>query len=57
MCTQVCNTSTIPWNTAAIALFSPLSATVSAASLEAQDSNGLTSNLSASSEVLVANGM
>ncbi|CAL8468041.1 g7580 [Coccomyxa elongata] len=55
--TQVCNTSTIPWNSAAIALFSPLSATMSAASLEAQDTNGLTSHLSASSEVLVANGM
>ncbi|EIE20753.1 hypothetical protein COCSUDRAFT_48393 [Coccomyxa subellipsoidea C-169] len=55
--TQVCNTSGIPWNTQAIALFSPLSATVSAASLEAQDSTGLTSRLSASSEVLVANGV
>ena len=55
--TFVVNHSAIPWNSQAIALFSPLGTATSAssASLERLDTNSLTKHSSAASEILWQN--
>ena len=46
----------MPWNAGAIALFSPLSTSVSATSLDRLDSNALTNRTSAGSEAFAGSG-
>jgi hypothetical protein len=54
--TFVVTHSFVPWNGGAIALFSPLSTSASASSLDKLDSAALTSRTSAASEVFAGAG-